>query len=79
MAGEAGAAVARARVQDWEPAQPPRSAAGLSAWADNLIAYLTVCSEVLAWILAPLGVSLVPFVKYTRDRQSSASSLGEAH
>ena len=42
VADEAGSAVRRAKVQDWQPREPPRSAAGLSAWADGLVAYLQV-------------------------------------
>lgn len=42
VAGEAGSAVHRAKVQDWQPREPPRSAGGLSAWADGLTAYLQV-------------------------------------
>ena len=42
VAEEAGGAVRQAKVQDWQPREPPRSAAGLSAWADGLVAYLQV-------------------------------------
>lgn len=45
VAGEVGSAVQRAKVQDWQPREPPRSAVGLSAWADGLIAYLQVAAN----------------------------------
>ncbi len=56
VAGEAGAAVNRAKVQDWRPTEPPRSAAGLSAWADGLISYLQARSCFLVLVSWPAGV-----------------------